>query len=92
MDVSMQAAWKVSRPYPLTDDIAYCPGDDDPIVLILIEVEVLFHARDKSIGKVGCIDLYILLDRGPAQKECLLLLTHLVNIPSVPKVKRVASN
>ena len=44
--------------YPLSDDISHCPGNDDVVVLVLIEIEILFHARDECIGDVGCINLH----------------------------------
>lgn len=43
--------------YPLSDDVAHGPRDDDVVVLVLIEVKVFLHAGDEGIGDIGCVDL-----------------------------------
>lgn len=82
-----------STTYQLSDDVAYRPGDNNIVVLIVVQVEVLLHARDESIGDVRRINLTGKETSGDARKErTACSLTHLVNIPSVPKVKSVKSN
>lgn len=36
----------------LSDNIPNYPGDDDVVVLILVQVEIFFHARDEGVGYV----------------------------------------
>lgn len=50
--------------YPLSNDVADCPCKNDVIVLILEQIEVLFHPGHESIGDVGGVDLETLQPPG----------------------------
>jgi hypothetical protein len=32
------------RAYPLSDDIAYRPGSDDPVILVSVKVQIFLHS------------------------------------------------
>lgn len=43
--------------YPLSDNVAHCPRNDDVIVLIMVKIEVFFHPRDEGIGDIRGVNL-----------------------------------
>lgn len=42
--------------WPLSDDITDCPGYNNVIVFVAVEVEIFLHAGDESIRDVRRID------------------------------------